>query len=72
MHVGAIGGLLVRQHETPAGKVTQSRRIGEDLKAGLAVPDDDIAAFGLDDRSAGRVINRTRSASRQARMHSAP
>jgi hypothetical protein len=34
----------------------QSGGISEDLNAGLAVPDDDIAALGLDDRSAGRVV----------------
>jgi hypothetical protein len=56
MYVGAVGGLLVRQHETPSGKVTQSGRISEDLNAGLSLPDYDIAALRLDDRSAGRVI----------------
>jgi hypothetical protein len=44
MHVSAVGGLPTRRHETSAGKIAQSGRVGEDLDAWLAVPDHGIAA----------------------------
>ena len=56
MHVGAAGSLLVRQRETPAGEIAQSGRVSENLNAGLAMPDQDIAALRLDDHSPGGVI----------------
>ena len=54
MYVGAVGGLFVREDEAPAGKIAQPGGVTEDLDAGLTVPDQDIAALRLDDRSPGR------------------
>ena len=48
MHVGAVRDLLVRQREASPRKMAQSGGGSEDLNAGLAVPDQDIAAFRLD------------------------
>jgi hypothetical protein len=38
------------------GQIAQSSRVSEDLNAGLAVPDQYIAALRLDDRPSVRVI----------------
>lgn len=54
MDAGAAGSLLVREREELADQITQPSGVGEDLDADLAVPDQDIAAFGLDDHVAGR------------------
>ena len=54
--MGTGGDMLVRQREAPSGQIAQSCRIGEDLNAGRAVPDQDVASLRLDDHPVGGVI----------------
>jgi hypothetical protein len=54
--VGAVRDPLVRQGQTPSGQIAQSGRVSENLNAGLAVPDHNIATFRLDNHSPRGII----------------
>jgi hypothetical protein len=56
--VGTVRNMLIRQRQAPPGQITQPGTVSEDLNATRTVPDQDIAALGLDNHSPGGVIYR--------------